>query len=380
MKIAYLLQSTFNFGGTERVTINKCNYWAERGDDVTIITTDQRGRANSFALDSRVKVVDLGVNYTLSRDYYTPKSYLCYPFKKVSHKKRLAKVLNYEKFDIVVHAFGQGAEWIHSLKDGSRKVFEFHFSHNYRLMDNRGGLGGMIARLRSRSEEANMKKYDRFVVLTKEDMIDWGESANMDYVYNATSFPLDKSSELSSKRAVAIGRLSYEKGYDNLIEVWGKVAKINPDWQLHIYGSGELEEEIKVQIKDAGLQEFIFIHPPTQKVMDEILDSSMLVSTSRYEGFHLVLVEAMTVGVPLACYAYKNGPSEIIRDGVDGYLVPEGDVEGLAARINEMIENRELRAQMGKNAKQRVKELFTMEVVMQKWASIFDELIEEGKR
>ena len=129
---------------------------------------------------------------------------------------------------------------------------------------------------------------------------------------------------------IAVGRLDYQKGFDRLIFVWEKVRKQMPDWRLDIFGQGEWREILQSMIDERGLQDVVRLNNPTKNIGDEYVDSSIIVMTSNYEGFGMVLVEAMSCGVPAVSFDCKCGPAEIISQHDGGLVVKNGDIEGLA--------------------------------------------------
>ena len=162
------------------------------------------------------------------------------------------------------------------------------------------------------------------------------------------------------------------KGFDNLIKSWEIINEKHPDWQLHIYGSGNNEEYQNLAI-DYGLKEKVFCHSTTKELYDKMLDSSIFILSSRYEGFGLVITEAMSCGLPVVSFACPCGPKDIITDGKNGYLVEPENVEALTERICHLIEHEELRKEMGKAARKRAED-FQEDKIMQKWVDLFENI------
>lgn len=375
MKIAYLILGTFNSGGMERVLSNKANYLADvAGYDTSIITSDQQDRPRFFRFSEKIRHYDLGINYSDTNGRNIFSKTLSYFKKQKTHRRRLSELLARERFDVVVSMFGPEVHWLPDIKDGSKKVAEIHFSKYFREQQARGGLWKMSDALRSRQDEKAIKKYHKFVVLTQEDKGYWGNKPNMEVVYNASTFDVGELSPLIDKRVISVGRLTHQKGYSRLIHAWASVAESHPDWKLDIFGSGEEGEALIKQIKRSGLEGVVSIHPPTSTISREYLASSINVLSSRYEGFGMVLVESMAFGVPCVSFTCKCGPRDIIDDGVDGILVPEGDVEGLADGICRLIEEEDLRREMGKNAIRKVREKFSEDKIMKQWTDLFESL------
>ncbi|MFI3270103.1 MAG: glycosyltransferase family 4 protein [Rikenellaceae bacterium] len=371
MKIAYLIHSTFNSGGMERVLSNKCNALARAGLDVTIITTDQTNKGSFFTLEPSITSVDLDINYSSTRYSGFFKKLICFFGKRRRHKARLSKILFDEKFDIVVSMFGNEVHWLTDIQDGSKKILEIHFSKSFREQANRNGLLWLSDVYRSNLDERAVIKYDKFIVLTDEDKQLWAKNKNITRIYNSVSIIPEEISSLDSNRAIAVGRLTYQKGFDRLIDIWNIVNQKHPNWCLDIYGSGEDYEALHNQITRLNLNDVVTIHQPTSDILSEINSSSMLLMTSNYEGLPMVLLESMSCGVPPIAFDCKCGPRDIITDGKSGFLVNDGDIETFATRVCELIENSELRQSMGIAARQDAIDRFSEDVIIKQWKELF---------
>lgn len=377
MRIAYNILGTYNSGGMERVLSNKANWLVKNGYDITIITTDQKNRSSFFSFSKKIKMIDLDINYCDNQGVGIIRKTINHIKKVELHKKRLSALLFSEKFDIVISMFGNEADFLWKIKDGSSKVVEIHFSKFFRSQCERRGLWGMVDSWRSKKDVSNMKRYDRFIALTQEDKSYWKELNNVEVIYNAVTFSPTEQAQLCDKKVIAVGRHSHQKGFDMLIDAWGIVYAKHPDWKLSIIGGGELLDSNKERIINAKLTEGIELMSPISSVEQEFLSSSIYAMSSRYEGFGMVLIEAMSCGVPAVSFACKCGPRDIIEDGVSGMLVEPNDVEKLAEGVCKLIENPELRKAMGAEAAKQVKAKFAEERIMKQWVELFDQLVKK---
>ena len=371
MRIVYCISGTCNSGGMERVLSNKANYLAAHGYEVTIVTTDQRGRRPFFALDGRIECVDLDVNYETNNGKSFFNKLVHYPFKQLKHKRRLTKVLNLIKPDITVSMFCNDVAFLPSIQDGSKKVLEVHFSRFKRLQYDRKGLWRLADKWRNRNEQRQVACFDKFVVLTHEDKDYWEGHANIEVIPNAQTFACDVPAALESKTVVAVGRYTYQKGFDMLLRAWRRVCDSIDDWQLHIVGEGEMKESLQQQILDLSLEDRVELCPATSDIQSVYREASVLVLSSRYEGFGMVLLEAQTAGVPTVSFDCKCGPSDIVADGVTGYLVPANDIPALAEKLLVLMRDETLRKQMGRNAFADASR-FSEKAVMQRWTDLFE--------
>lgn len=374
MKIIYCIAGTFNSGGMERVLANKANYLVAHGYEVVIVTTDQKERAPYFALDSRIQQKDLGVNYADNQNVGVFKKILSYIRKQKLHRERLSAVMNREKADIVISMFDHEASFLYDIDDGSKKVLEVHFSRYKRLQYGRKGVYQIIDRYRSRQDLSLVRRYARFVVLTKEDAEYWGNLSNIEVIPNANSFVSETKALCDEKRVIAVGRYDYQKGFEDLIAAWKYVSDKHPEWMLAIFGHGPLKEEMLKQINELELSNSVRLEKPVQNIKREYLHSSILAMSSRYEGLPMTLLEAQSCGLPIAAYACKCGPRDIITNGKSGFLIEEGNIRELADRLVQLIEDPELRKSMGREGVLNSEE-FGIEKIMWKWESLFNDLL-----
>lgn len=361
----------FNSGGMERVITNKANSLADSyAMDVTIITTDQRDKPLFYTLSQRVKHQDLRINFFEIQNQNIVCKTLDYIKKQKEFQRKLSSLISVEKFDVIISTFGPESEWLYRLKDESKKVLEIHFSKFFRLQRANTGFVGLLDRWRSHQDDIVIQKYDRFIVLTNEDKSYWRNYSNIEVIHNASTFTPLARATLKNKRVISVGRLTYQKGYDMLVDAWALVAAKHPDWCLTIIGGGEEFEQRRAQINSLGIGRSVELLPPSSTIEHEYLDSSIYALSSRYEGLPMVLLEAMACGVPAVAFACKCGPQDVITDGVNGLLVEDGDVSALAAGICKLIENPELRQIMGEEAARSVRKKFNEEKIMQQWVEL----------
>jgi len=378
MKIVYCIAGTFNSGGMERVLANKANYLAERGYEVIIITTDQKERKPFFALSPKILCIDLEVNYADNNNKGFLNKVWYYPFKVRKHKQRLTRFLHILQADIVISMFCNDVSFMTKIRDGSFKILEIHFSKFKRLQYDRKGIWKLADWWRSKMDEIAVRRFDKFVALTHEDKCYWGDLPNIEVIENAKNEWGDHTAALENKQVIAVGRYDYQKGFDRLIEAWRSVYERFPDWKLKIIGDGESRNELDILVEKHDLNDVIELKMSVSDILQEYLDASFLVMSSRYEGMPMVLLEAMSVGLPMVAFACKCGPRDLILDGENGFLVPEGDVPLLAERIMQLIEEQDLRNRMGQAAKIK-SERYAEPVIMEKWMKLFDNLLRNEK-
>ena len=363
----------------ERVLLNKVTYLTGRLHwDVTIVTTDQKGRPAFYPFPDAVRMVDLGINYTDDNGKHPLLKIAGYLQRRRRHRKLLTKLLMKERADIVVSLYPSESSFIPDIKDGSKKVLELHFCKFFRLQYGRSGLLGLIDRWRTRQDEKIVGKFDKFVVLTNEDKGYWGQLPNIEVIPNAAMHIGNKYSDSTAHRIIAVGRLDYQKGFDRLIETWALIQKHKKykDWNLDIFGQGEWHDMLQQMIERHGLQDNTHINRPTRDIGTEYAKSSLLVMSSNYEGFPMVMIEAMACGLPVVSFDFKCGPKDIIKDGINGLLVPNGNIDALAQAMMKIMDNDTYRKELSLNARQVVS-TYSEDTVMAKWISLFNSLVEK---
>lgn len=377
MKLVYCIHSIYNPGGMERVLWNKVVYWTRHTDwEVVIVTTDQHDRPPFYPFPEQVRRIDLGINYSEDNTKSPLGKIAGYLRRRRLHKRRLTELLMRERADVVVSLYPSESSFIPDIRDGSRKVLELHYCKFFRLQYGRKGLLGAIDRWRTRQDERIVRRFDKFVVLTHEDQGYWGALPNLEVIPNAAMHLTDRFADGSARRVIAVGRLDYQKGFDRLIRGWDLVQRSGrfADWRLDIFGQGEWHDMLQRMIDERGLAATTHLCRPTTQIGDEYARSSLHVMTSHYEGFGMVIVEAMACGLPSVAFDCKCGPKDIIRPGENGLLVRDGDEEGLAQALMTLMEDDALRKRMSQRAREVVKE-YSEEAVMARWMRLFTSIV-----
>lgn len=378
MRIAYCIPSLYIPGGMERVLSIKANYFADiLGYEIYIILTDEKEKKPYYELSSKINVINLDINFNQLWDKPLYKKSLLYFKKQNIYKKRLAECLNKIKPDFTVSMLRREINFINSIYDGSIKIGEMHVSKaNFRDLkeeSNTSFVKKIIAFFWMKQLTNELRKLAKFVVLSHEDKEKWTELNNSCVIHDPLSFFPNKVSDCNNRQVIAVGRYVYQKGFDILINSWSFVNKKHPEWTLRIYGEGKMKTELEELIQSLNLSKCCILEPTVSNISEKYIESSIFVLSSRFEGFGMVITEAMACGVPAVSFACPCGPKDIISDGVDGLLVAcENEVE-LADKICYLIENEEKRKEMGRQARINV-ERFKMENIANQWKELFESL------
>jgi glycosyltransferase involved in cell wall biosynthesis len=221
-------------------------------------------------------------------------------------------------------------------------------------------------------------RLDRYVVLTEADAQSYRETFpeaadKLSVIRNPAPWPVATATGERQKVVVAAGKLGGRKGFDRLIEAYRPIAHQRPDWQLHIYGGGPQRQRLADLIEDNDLGEYVVLKGVTDQMQQVLEEAGIVALSSRFEGLPMVLIEAMTKGVPIVSVDCPNGPAEIVVDGVTGRLVPNDDMDAFTEALLAMMDDPEGRAKMGEQAL-KYAEQYQVDRVTQTWLDLFDSL------
>lgn len=378
MKIVYCTWSILNLGGLEKVLVMKANYLADvLGHEVVFLATNNGKGTPFYPISPKIKIVDLDVPYE-GRNFVEKAVNRIIQRRKL--KRKLSETLHELKPDITISTFQNEAPFLPSIDDGSVKVLENHCTRYSNLLASHTFMEKLVARLEIIINTRIVSKYDAVISLTHDDKNDWPSNDNFHVIPNPITVENNKIAHFANKRVIAAGRMVYQKGFDNLLRAWNFVERRHPDWELVIIGSQEDKEyvdSLKEIIGDLGLKR-VSLKESTKNIAEEYLQSNIYAMTSNFEGLPLVLIEAMSVGLPLVSFNCKCGPSDIIRDGENGFLVKDKNIEVFADRICQLIEDRDLHARMSAKALEYSK-LYELDNIMKRWPELFQHLIEAKK-
>ena len=377
LKLVYITPALYMAGGVERVLTLKANYFAEHfGYDITIILTEGKDKPLFYPLSDKIKVVNLNIGFEGLWTCSFAKKIFIYLKKQRKFKNALTKELMRIRPDITISLLRREINFINDIKDGSRKIGEMHINRaNYRNYNTErvSLLKKLFAKFWSSNLLHHLQKLDKLVVLTERDRESWVELSNVVTIPDPLSLSPTTSSSLTEKRVVSIARYSHEKGIDLLLKAWSMVQKQISDWRLDVYGDGDrthyeqLVDELQID------RERCCLHARTDDVEKEYRISSIFVLSSRFEGFGMVLTEAMACGLPVVAFDCPWGPRSIIADGKDGLLVEKGNVKALADALARLMSDENLRRSMAEAGVRNVQR-FSLNSIAGRWKSLFESL------
>ena len=383
MKILYLIKSFANKAGTERVISDKINYLAGMGYDITLVTYEQGQHAKAFELHPSVRFVDLQTRFFTIQQLPFYKRLFSFCKLRKLFRVRLQNLVNEFLPDIIISTTYSIdlLDVVLSVKTTSVHVVESHvacfsvkksYEHiKYPLL--------WLFRIYDNYVLGQLRKCHAVVALTEGDALEWRRfNSNVRVIPNPlTYYPKTVCSQVGTgKRIICVGRLNKQKGFDLLLEAFSLIEAQCPDWHIDIYGDGGEKEFLDKIVVDKCLNKRVKILAPTSSIYDEYQNSEFLVLSSRYEGFGLVLIEAMSCGLPCVSFKCKYGPEDIITHGKDGLLAHDGDVQDLAEQMLWLIQHKEERIMMGQEARKSARR-YDKEKIMPMWKELFESLVKK---
>lgn len=350
MKILYVIEHISTIGGLERILIEKMNALSRQCDmEVMLMTVWKDDAVPAFPIDDAVKHYCLNIEHPAS----TLEMVMCMPRIVKSYNKHVAELAP----DVVVHFRAIGALLIAFSTWKGYTVFEAHGARHH---NNHTWLYPLMER-----------RVDAVVCLTTKDAANYKKAKEVVVIPNFTTMtPSCSIVDYDREHCIFAGRLCYEKDPLRLLQIWKRVAAHRPSWILDIYGSGEMEMVVSDSIEQLGLQNHVVMHGQVGEMSSVYTQGSVLLLTSRTEGLPMVLIEAMRCGLPVVSTDCPYGPSDIVRNGENGMLVPLSDDDAFVESLLTMMDSVDLRRQMGEKAKE-TSALFAMDKIIGQWVSFF---------
>lgn len=363
MTLLFITDAFAVWGGMERVLADKMNYLSEfYGYDVVLVTINQGEHSIPFSLNPQIKHVDLGVRLHQQYVYSGVKRFLIHRKLVAQLKEKLRILLLQMNAGIIVCAKLDFIGVLNDLRGGTPLIVESHTLCRADYYEK----SGMLRRLHVREYKRQVNKASALVALTAGDAKDWFEYNKQVYVIPNVVHVNESSnySNYTEKKIIYVGRFTKQKDFDCLLRIWSIVYSLHSDWTLDIYTDGEIHAP------------GVTVYKPIANIMEKYSNSSMLLLTSLFEPFGLVLPEAMSCGLPVVSFDCPYGPADIITDGVDGFLVKNRDINEFANRVCQLIEDKELRVRMGQAAVKSAQR-YRADVIMPKWKELFERLCQK---
>ncbi len=354
MKITILISDITRTGGTERSVVTLANMLHKSNYEVTIASLTKSESENIFySIEPEISIRFL--DNTKIPNNFIKKIVWC-----ISTVFLLRKFNRSNSSDFFM-ATGHNFNWLlpfiktnkktktvaceHIVYDSIPNISKFFMSMTYRYIDH-------------------------IVVLSEKAKVSYSKYSKVSIIPNALPFESKTQSLLINPEIILVGRLSPEKGLERLVII-GKIIKQNyPNWKIVLVGDGDIRENLKGLYKEAGLENFIEFKGVIKDMKQAYLNASIYIMTSRYEAFPMVLLEAQSCGLPIVSFDCPEGPSQIIHNDEDGYLIEDDDYDTFTEQLMKLMENHDLRKKMGEQSYKNSK-LYSVDSIIKKWDLLF---------
>ncbi|MBP3590460.1 MAG: glycosyltransferase family 4 protein [Muribaculaceae bacterium] len=376
MKIAYILCNAMRGGGVERIIIDKANALAEIPDmDVYLVSAQSDAHDMPvFPISDKVHTIRMGLGFEPGvSPFRRPITFaIRWNRWRISMRKAIKKFLHENNPDIMLST-SYDANVLPLPKSECCLILESHSSRH----DTEATA--LIPRFRHMQTSRMARKADVVAVLNEGEARMWPEAKRCEIISNFTNITPIAPYNPDIKRAMAMGRLDSQKGFDLLVEAWREVAQSHPDWKLDIYGKGAEKDMLQGMIDRYNLSDKVTLCGTTDNPAREFANHSVFVLSSRYEGQPLVLLEAASCGMACVAFDCPYGPSDIIENNYNGLLVPYASlndaqrVNMLAKSICHIIEHRDMRLRVSQNTTDKISS-FCRDAIIGKWINLFREI------
>lgn len=376
MIILYVFRSLAYWGGIERILVDKMNYLASLyEEEAYMLTTDQGTRPIPYPLNSEVRIEDLNICFHRQYRFHGLMRCIVAWRKGRLFKKKMSEHLRMIKPDVIVCTTANFVDLniLAKTKRDVPLVVESHSIFQRTLIE-----GGLKRKYVNYMLRKGFKQASAIVTLTEKDALDWRKIHScVKVIPNVVHLNEGRVSSLENHRVIWVGRFDYQKRPMEIIKIWKSVFAQHPNWQLDIYGEGEQRQILEETAGALSMNNHI--NPPTSSIFAQYRNGSILVSTSLFEPFGLVIPEAMSCRLPVVAYDCPFGPASIISDGTNGFLVEMNAHEMIIERLSMLMDDTSLRLEMGKAAKGS-SSCYSIEIVMPLWKDLFYSILSKNHR
>lgn len=359
MKLLYITNGITGSGGLEKVLSVKTNFLIEKyGYEVSIISLNEENLSTFYSFNKNITFYNIKINNGLVG-------------KLKDYIEGLQRIVQDFQPDII-SVCDDGLKGLFLpllLKKNIIYIYERHASKEMNFKNPKSIKSWIISNLMNYGAGL----YDKCIVLTDSNKKEW-KTNNITSIPNPLSFyPSQVAQEQNEKKIIMVGSHSYIKGLDRLLNIWAQVYMGNPRWSLEIYGKKDKDRTFIRLADNLNLTSSVKFFDPVNDIESKYLQASVFALASRSEGFGMVIIEAMACG--LACIAYDcpSGPRDIITDGIDGFLIPNGDQKVFVEKLQLLMKDDNLRSRMGEMARKKALK-YKPENILPKWNNLYKSL------
>ena len=336
MNIIYVIEDYSENGGVERIVSDKANTLSTQyHHNVTLISVYRDNRKEQFKLDDGINLIHLDVPFA-KRTNNSIIRLLSRLYTIIIAIIRLNKEIKRLHPDIIFFTTTLGAILLPFCHTKARKIYESHLARNFNPFNKLFILTEI--------------KAERIICLTSGDAKEYKHAKRVDIIPNYINEVKSHVEDYSVKKAIAVGRLENQKGFDILIDCWKEISRQYPDWQLDIYGEGSCREELQQQIYSLELGDRVKLCGRNDNIIEVYPQYSLHLMTSRYEGLPMTLIEAQACGLPSIIFDFQYGGSDIISNEHNGIILEQGNCLKYIEAAMKIMSSEELRKEYGKNS------------------------------
>jgi glycosyltransferase involved in cell wall biosynthesis len=364
MKVLYIVPDITDSGGIARIIALKTNYLVTHFKyDVCILSVNNCQTKSFYDFDQAIRWYNI---CKINNPFLFLKIYIHF----------LKKTISLEKPDVIIVC--DAVLWVFIpwfLKTKIPLIFETHFSVKYQKENNDSFYNKIRTKIVLFFKQNTINKFYGSVFETIAGSLEWNLKQSK-VIPNPLSFNVNNTAILVNKRVMAVCMNPYVKGLDRLLLIWAKVIENHSDWVLDIYGQWDTDLKYSKMVNDLNISNNVNFCMPTATIQDKYNQSSLFLMTSRSEAFGMVLIEAMACGLPCVAYDCPIGPRAIIEENVNGFLIEDGNAKSFVQKVKLLIEDENLRIQMGRCAQESVKK-YEINSIMKQWESLFESLVKQ---
>lgn len=376
--IVFLVESLYRKSQILRMFCQKASWLAENSEyHIYMVLTEKTQKPNRYELSSKIEIVNLDINYDNLEKENPIGRIFSYMKKQYLHRKYLKKVLHKIQPLATISMMEKETRFLSHINTAGQVIHEVHYDERYRVKSSNNKLASLVYKsctwLRINCLTRRFKKRDILVTDTEAMATLWKKKfKNTQWIPNPLRVYPPIREQNDSKKVIAINDNATETGFNHLIDMWERIANKYPEWRLHLYGNGNMEE-YKELVKSKHLSKSIQCYNYPDNLNEIYPKYALFVQANIVDRFGQYLTEAMAYSMPCIAYNVPYGPRELIRDEINGFLIKPNYLMDFSSKLGLLIRNNEMRLNMGRQSYLDVHK-YELNQVMHEWLRLFDSM------